>query len=92
MLLIDCPYCGERDESEFSYGGRCIVYPPLDSSTTRGDWHRAIHLHDGSQNVINEYWYHEFGCEQWIGIKRDIESHEITSTSTAGALTAQEDS
>ena len=28
MIRIKCPYCGERDHSEFTYGGDgTIVYP-----------------------------------------------------------------
>ena len=29
MLLIDCPYCGTRDQSEFSYGGEAHIVRPL---------------------------------------------------------------
>ena len=41
MIRIKCPYCGERDHSEFTYGGDgSIVYPSLDSPTE--EWVRAI--------------------------------------------------
>ena len=29
MLLIDCPHCGARDETEFSYGGEAHIMRPL---------------------------------------------------------------
>ena len=33
MIRIKCPYCGERDHSEFSYGGDgSIIYPALEAS------------------------------------------------------------
>ncbi len=83
MLLINCPHCGERDQSEFSYGGRYAKYPALDSTASIEKWHRAIHLHHSSQNLIREYWYHECGCEQWIEIDRDVDSHEMTPVSGA---------
>jgi len=86
MLLINCPYCGERDQSEFSYGGRIRNYPALDSSASIETWHRAIHLHDSSQTPIGEYWHHECGCEQWIEINRDVDSHEMTPVSGSDAL------
>jgi heterotetrameric sarcosine oxidase delta subunit len=85
MLLINCPYCGERDESEFRYGGRRVIYPPLDSSAGIEKWHRAIHLHDNSQEPIREFWYHESACELWIEINRDIDSHETTPVSGVDA-------
>ncbi|MFO1061925.1 MAG: sarcosine oxidase subunit delta [Dongiaceae bacterium] len=30
MLLITCPYCGPRDEEEFSYGGEAHIARPAD--------------------------------------------------------------
>ncbi len=30
MLLIDCPYCGKRPESEFRYGGEAHIARPGD--------------------------------------------------------------
>ena len=30
MLLIDCPYCGPRDEHEFSCGGEAHIARPLE--------------------------------------------------------------
>ena len=30
MLLIHCPYCGERPEIEFSYGGQAHLARPAD--------------------------------------------------------------
>ena len=29
MLLITCPYCGQRDESEFACGGEAHIARPL---------------------------------------------------------------
>ena len=28
MFIIKCPYCGERDHSEFSYGGEAHIVRP----------------------------------------------------------------
>jgi heterotetrameric sarcosine oxidase delta subunit len=30
MLLINCPWCGDRAETEFSYGGEGGIQRPLD--------------------------------------------------------------
>ena len=30
MLLIECPWCGERAETEFSYGGEAGIVRPKD--------------------------------------------------------------
>ena len=79
MLLIPCPHCGERDETEFNYGGRAIKYPALDESVSVETWHRVLHLRDNSQTVICELWYHNYGCECWFEITRDLVSHEIST-------------
>ena len=41
MIRIKCPYCGERDHSEFSYGGDAsIKYPELDAPVK--EWVKAM--------------------------------------------------
>ncbi len=75
MLLIPCPNCGPRDESEFEYGGRAIALPQLDAPLA--DWHQALHLGGNSDRCVDEHWYHAAGCECWIRINRDLFSHEI---------------
>ena len=44
MFLINCPYCGERDQSEFSAGGEAhIVRPkqPTELSDDRSEERRV---------------------------------------------------
>lgn len=75
MLLIPCPHCGERDESEFDYGGRALDLPSLAAATDA--WHAALHLGNDAQDCANEYWYHFAGCERWIRLRRNLVSHEF---------------
>ena len=43
MIRIKCPYCGERDHSESTYGGDAsIKYPALNAP--KEDWIKAIFL------------------------------------------------
>ncbi len=38
MLLIPCPYCGERPELEFTYGGQAhLARPPSPPNSRRPD-------------------------------------------------------
>lgn len=80
MLLIPCPNCGPRDESEFDYGGPAIALPTLEASTS--DWHQALHLSSTTDQRIDEHWYHSAGCECWIRISRDLVTHEINDAAT----------
>ena len=75
MLLIPCPHCGARDESEFDYGGRAMSYPELNASLA--DWHEVLHLPDHCLNEIEELWYHSCGCECWIKVTRNLVTHEF---------------
>ncbi len=77
MLLIPCPNCGERDEIEFDYGGRAIQYPALNNSMS--DWHMVLHQRDNSTETIEEFWYHQSGCECWFKVTRNLNTHEFES-------------
>ena len=75
MLLIPCPHCGPRDQSEFSYGGLRSPLPALDAPTR--DWHAAVHHRPGAASLCEELWYHDAGCECWITVRRDLATHDI---------------
>ena len=82
MLRINCPFCGERDHSEFSYGGDAsIEYPALDAPAD--DWHDAVFLRDNPQGMQAETWQHVHGCRQWLVVERDSLTHEIHSVRLA---------
>ncbi len=80
VLLIPCPNCGPRDESEFDYGGRAIALPPLQSASD--DWHQALHLSCDTDRRIDEHWYHAGGCECWIRVSRDLFTHDISEVAS----------
>ena len=81
MLLIPCPHCGERDESEFDYGGRALELPALDASLQQ--WHEALHLGDRSGTCAEEFWYHAAGCERWIRLHRRLSDHSFIASGEA---------
>jgi len=76
MIRIPCPFCGERDHSEFSYGGDgSVEYPALDASAEA--WHDAVFLRENICGVQVETWQHVQGCRMWIRVTRDTMTHEI---------------
>lgn len=88
MLLIPCPWCGPRDESEFSYGGDAQrPMPPLDGSASPADWQAYVHKRANRKGAHREFWYHQFGCERWLRVDRDTVTHEITAAVDAGDRT-----
>jgi sarcosine oxidase, subunit delta len=84
MLIIPCPWCGERDESEFSYGGRAKPLPPLDASSDA--WQAALHVHENPDGWHEELWFHGFGCSQWLVIRRHTRTQEIVAGRVPGKV------
>ena len=88
MLLIPCPWCGERDESEFTYGGSAErKMPALDGKADLGDWHAFVHRRDNPKGAHREYWHHTHGCERWLVVERDTVTHAIGEVRDAANLT-----
>ena len=82
MIRINCPFCGVRDHTEFSYEGDATVeYPALDASEDA--WFEAVFLRDNPRGPHREYWRHLYGCGSFIEVARDTVTHEITETKLA---------
>lgn len=76
MLRIECPYCGTRDEQEFTFGGPShATRPPLEC--TDQEWTRYLYFRDNPCGVQAERWCHTYGCGAWFNVLRDTQSHVI---------------
>jgi sarcosine oxidase subunit delta len=82
MLLIDCPWCGERDHDEFTYLGDASVERPGDGASEQ-DWMEYVYLRDNPRGDHWEYWHHSSGCQTWIKVHRHTVTHEIHETVAA---------
>ena len=55
MLLITCPYCGPRDESEFSCGGEAHIARPLaENSLSDAAFADYLFLRDNPKGLFLE--------------------------------------
>jgi len=82
MIRIRCPFCGERDHSEFGYGGDAsIVYPDLDAPTEQ--WLAAVYQRENICGAQLETWQHVQGCRAWLVVERNTLTHEITNVRAA---------
>ncbi len=53
MLLIPCPWCGERDEIEFSYGGEAgIAYPADPAALSDEEWAEWLFVRDNPKGPL----------------------------------------
>lgn len=81
MLLIHCPWCGARDESEFSYGGEAdIVRPPDPDAVDDAAWADYVYMRSNTRGLHREQWVHAHGCRRWFKAERDTVSYDIVAT------------
>lgn len=80
MLRIPCPFCGDRDESEFAFGGQAhLVRPEPAQEVSDREWAEYLFFRDNPKGVHLERWQHNYGCRQWFNVARDTVSHEIVT-------------
>jgi heterotetrameric sarcosine oxidase delta subunit len=83
MLRIECPYCGPRDEQEFSFGGQSHISRPVLGCTDE-EWTRYLYFRENPRGLHAERWCHSFGCGQWFNVLRDTVTHVIRSVYRMG--------
>lgn len=85
MLLIECPWCGKRDEEEFSYGGEAHIERPKDpDALSDEEWADYLFMRKNTKGVYNERWNHAHGCGRWFNAVRDTSTHEISTVYKMG--------
>ena len=85
MLLIDCPWCGLRDQTEFSAHGEAHIARPLDTETlTDEQWGDYVFFRKNPKGMHHERWVHDFGCRRWFNAVRHTATDEIFATYKPG--------
>ena len=78
MLLIECPWCGPRAETEFSYGGEAGITRPEDPyALSDAEWADYLFFRRNPRGAHRELWNHAQGCRRWFGVERDTVSYRI---------------
>lgn len=86
MLIIDCPYCGERPELEFAYGGQAHIDRPLNpSELSDEEWNGYLHVRANAKGLHAERWRHIHGCARFFNAVRDTRSDLFLATYKVGA-------
>jgi sarcosine oxidase subunit delta len=80
MLHLPCPWCGLRDESEFSYRGEVCRRPDPELASD-AEWIAYLYYRGNVQGWLREYWAHTHGCHQLFVILRHTVTHEIAAGS-----------
>ncbi|PSJ60659.1 sarcosine oxidase subunit delta [Pseudaminobacter soli (ex Li et al. 2025)] len=90
-MRIACPFCGERENGEFTYLGDAKPKRPFvavieDGKGAEGEqdaFYEYVYLRDNVAGEMSEYWYHGGGCRSWLVVKRNTLTHEILSVAAA---------
>lgn len=78
MFIIECPYCGKRDQHEFSYGGEAHIARPTESEDLSDEaWADYVFLRSNTKGVFAERWMHAAGCRKWFNALRNTASDKI---------------
>jgi len=78
MLLITCPWCGPRAESEFSCGGEAHIARPLDTDALDDkQWGDYLFMRKTPKGQHFEQWHHSQGCRRWFNAERDTVSYRF---------------
>ncbi len=78
MLLIPCPWCGEREETEFTCGGEAhIARPPQPAALSDDEWADYLFMRRNPKGLHFERWRHSHGCGRWFNLARDTVTDRI---------------
>lgn len=78
MLVVNCPWCGEREVSEFSYGGEAhITRPEEPEQLSDEQWGDYVFFRKNPRGVHYERWIHTHGCRRWFNAARSTVTDEF---------------
>jgi sarcosine oxidase subunit delta len=83
MLRIPCPYCGVRDEPEFTFGGPTHITRP-GFGVTDNVWADYLFGKENPKGIHYERWLHAYGCGRWFNMARHTVTHEILAVYRMG--------
>lgn len=85
MLQISCPWCGPREESEFSYGGEAHIARPIDTDALNdAQWGDYLFMRKNPRGLHKEQWMHTYGCRRWFNIERNTLTYQIKTIYKVG--------
>jgi len=87
MILIPCPYCGQRNSNEFAYLGEARSRPAGEPTPTQ--WRAYLYNRRNPAGWTTETWFHRAGCKQFILAERHTVTNEVRTTKLAGGTDQQ---
>ncbi len=84
MKLMTCPLNGERNLSEFTYGGEVHAMPDHQHCSSE-EWAEYLFFHDNTAGIVREWWCHT-ASSYWFIAERNTLSDDILRTFPANEL------
>ena len=86
MLLIHCPYCGQRPEIEFTYGGEAhLARPKRPAELDDNAWAEFLYMRKNTKGLYAERWRHARGCGRFFNAVRDTTTDQFLATYETGS-------
>lgn len=77
-MKYSCPWCGERNETEFHCGGESHIQRPGPAEDVADAvWADYMFFNDNIKGWHYERWCHVSGCGQWFNMLRHTVTHEV---------------
>ena len=86
-MRIACPFCGPRENGEFSYLGDAKPQRPGADAGEQAVY-EYVYLRDNVAGAMSEHWYHGGGCRAWLKVTRNTLTHEISAVEPAAGAGA----
>ena len=83
MLLIKCPWCGERPEIEFVAKGEAHVARPAEGAS-EAEIAEALYVRDNTRGLLAERWRHLHGCGRFFNAVRHTVTDRFVVTYRVG--------
>ena len=84
-MIINCPHCGPREASEYTYVGDATTIRPHHDNTDMESWVDYVFMRNNPRGIHVEHWHHTSGCRAFLKVTRDTITHEITEVTLAGS-------
>jgi sarcosine oxidase, subunit delta len=79
MIILDCPWCGPRNVSEFAHIGE-VTPRPQPAAASPQAWRTYLYVRDNPSGWTIENWFHRAGCRRYFRAERHTLTNEVRQT------------
>lgn len=76
MLLVPCPNCGPRNQSDLRLVGASLSRPDPNTAS-RAEWGSYLYLRENPADWLKETWYCRSGCRTYFSLERNQATNEF---------------